>query len=112
MTVQAAIEARAVSVRTRAGEVTIRDVSLTVGHGELVAIIGGRGSGKTTLLDVLSGLRLPCSGTVLRHSRPHARAATGPVSSEQSAGQIGYVPDGETMHPILPLGSALPYTAA
>jgi len=95
MTVQASIEARAVSHRTRAGEVAVRDVSMTVGHGELVAIIGGSASGKATLLDALSGLRLPTSGTVVR----------------RSAGQLGYVPVGDSLHPVLPLSRALHYTA-
>jgi ABC-type multidrug transport system ATPase subunit len=93
--VQAAIEARAVSHRTRAGEVAVRDISFTVGHGELVAIIGGRGSGKTTLLNAMSGLRPPTSGTVVR---PAGR-------------QVGYVPDGDTLHAVLPLARALRYTA-
>ena len=58
-------EVRAIGQRARSSEeVTLRDVSLTVGHGELVAIIGGSGSGKTTLLDAMSGLRPPSSGTV------------------------------------------------
>ena len=92
---QAAIEARAVSHRTRAGEVAVRDISFTVGQGELVAIIGGRGSGKTTLLDAMSGLRPPTSGTV---DRPAGRAA-------------GYVPDADPLHAVLPLGRALRYTA-
>ena len=67
VSVQAAIEVRAIGQRARSSEeVTLRDVSLTVGHGELVAIIGGSGSGKTTLLDAMSGLRPPSSGTVDR----------------------------------------------
>ena len=94
--VQAAIEARAVTHRTRAGEVTMRDMSLTVGQGELVAIIGGSGSGKATLLDALSGLRPPTSGTVLRNG----------------ARQIGYVPMEDSNPPLLPLARALRYTAA
>jgi ABC-type bacteriocin/lantibiotic exporter with double-glycine peptidase domain len=57
--VQAAIEARAVTYRTRAGEVTVRNVSLTVGQSELVAIIGGSASGKATLLNSMSGLGSP-----------------------------------------------------
>jgi ABC-type multidrug transport system ATPase subunit len=92
--VQAAIEARAVSHRTRAGEVAVRDVSLTVGHGDLVAIIGGRGSGKTTLLNAMSGLRPPTSGTIVRAARP-----------------ASYVPDGDTLPAALPLARALGYTA-
>src|ERR1700744_6635358 len=96
MTVQAAIDARAVSRRTGAGEVEVGDFSLTVGHGELVAIIGGIGSGKTTLLDALSGRRPPTSGTVARGD----------------ARRIGDVPSGDSSPPVLPLVHALRYTAA
>jgi ABC-type multidrug transport system ATPase subunit len=102
--VQAAIEARAVSCRTRAGEVALRDVSLTVGRGELAAIIGSGGSGKATLLSAMAGLRAPASGTVLRHVQGDGRPAGSPLS-----GQIGYVPSGDTMHPALPLARALRY---
>ena len=105
--VQAAIEARAVSYRTRAGEVTVRDVSLTVGQGELVAIIGGSGSGKATLLDAMSGLRPPTSGTVLRHVPGDARQAGGPPPGRSVR------PAAVTRsHPVLPLARALRYTAA
>jgi ABC-type multidrug transport system ATPase subunit len=105
--VQAAIEARAVTYRTRAGEVTVRDVSLTVGQGELVAIIGGSGSGKATLLNSMCGLRPPTSGTILRHVPGDERQAADPPSW-----RIGYVPRGDTIHPVLPLARALRYTVA
>jgi ABC-type multidrug transport system ATPase subunit len=95
VTVQAAIEVRAIGQRTRFRGVTLRDISLTVGYGELVAIIGGSGSGKTVLLDVMAGLRPPSSGTVRRERE-----------------NIGYVPDADTLHAVLPLGRALRYTAA
>jgi branched-chain amino acid transport system ATP-binding protein len=35
---------------------TVRDVSLTVGNGEAVALIGANGAGKSTVLRALSGL--------------------------------------------------------
>jgi branched-chain amino acid transport system ATP-binding protein len=41
------------------------DVNLTVGRGELVALLGPNGVGKTTLLRVLSGLAKPDTGQVI-----------------------------------------------
>jgi len=49
-----------------AGAVTaLRDVSLTLGHGEFIAIVGPSGCGKSTLLRLVSGLETPSQGRIL-----------------------------------------------
>ena len=72
-----------------------------------MAIIGGTSSGKATLLNSMSGLCPPTSGTILRHVPGDARQA-----ADRPSGQIGYVPRGDTIHPVLPLARALRYTVA
>lgn len=42
----------------------VRDVSLSVGRGEVHAVLGGHGAGKTTLLEAVGGQVRPVSGSV------------------------------------------------
>jgi branched-chain amino acid transport system ATP-binding protein len=54
--------------RTRA----LRGISLTVGAGDAVGIIGPTGAGKTTTLKTIAGLVRPSAGRVLLDGRAHA----------------------------------------
>ena len=67
----------------------LRDVSLHVGEGELVTLVGRNGAGKTTLLRCVMGLhrqssgRVRLKGTDISAWPPYTRARAG----------LGYVPD-------------------
>ncbi len=57
------LEVDRLSVRLGRTEV-LRDVSFTVGPGELLSLLGPNGSGKTTLLRTIAGFETATSGTV------------------------------------------------
>ena len=46
------------------GTAALQNISLDIGHGEAVAIVGANGSGKTTLLSHVCGAVLPTAGDV------------------------------------------------
>lgn len=67
------VEIRATGIsKSFDGRAVLREISLTVRRGELVAIVGGSGSGKTVLLHLLAGLTPVDRGTVevADHARP------------------------------------------
>ncbi len=68
MTASVLIELKNITKRFSSGSATttvLDDVTLTIRHGEFVALVGPSGSGKTTLTHIIGGLLQPTSGKVL-----------------------------------------------
>jgi len=80
------IEVRAVSY-AYGDSSAVRDVSLTLGEGQLVALTGPNGSGKSTLLKLLTRVLAPQSGEVLFEGRP-----LGDWPAKEYAKRTGYLP--------------------
>jgi branched-chain amino acid transport system ATP-binding protein len=76
--------------------VALHDVSLTVGEGEVVALLGANGAGKTTTLRAISGL-VPRSGQVVYAGSDVRRA------SPERLARLGlaHVPEGRGLFPEL-----------
>ena len=81
------LAAKAVTV-TIGGKTLLHDASLSLGSGEIVALVGPNGAGKSTLLRVLSGDLTPRAGSVHLNGRalasytPRALAGHGAVLSQ------------------------------
>ena len=64
----------------------VKDISLEVSRGEVVAIMGENGSGKTTLLNLIAGLLKPNPGQVIIDGKDMKR-----LKLHQLAGKVGIV---------------------
>ena len=69
--------------------VVLRDVSVTVAAGEVVALLGPNGAGKTTRLRAISGLLAPTAGSIEVCGRPTAGMAPHRVALLG----VGHVPE-------------------
>jgi branched-chain amino acid transport system ATP-binding protein len=82
------------AVCTNYGKIRIlRDVSLTVGEGEVVALLGLNGAGKTTTMRSILGLTPPRAGTVTYAGQN----ITGWPAYKVARLGVGYVPEGRRM---------------
>jgi ATP-binding cassette, subfamily C, bacterial len=72
----------------------VKDLSLVIPAGKVVALVGPSGAGKSTIADILMGLVLPDSGTLRLDGRP-----LGPEGVRGWRDRIGYVaPDTFLFH--------------
>lgn len=74
----------------------VDDVSLHVGAGELVGIVGRSGSGKTTFLNMVAGLLKPSRGSVAVNGVDILSLSDAELSVLRNR-SIGYVPQGQSL---------------
>jgi branched-chain amino acid transport system ATP-binding protein len=83
-------------------------LSLSVGAGEVQAIIGANGAGKTTLLRAICGLKAPTSGSIAFDGAD----LTGMRTERRVAAGIVMVPEGRRLFPSLTVQENLQVGAA
>ncbi len=81
----------------------LRDISLEIGHGEIVALIGPNGAGKSTVLKSIVGLTDIKSGEIFFKGNPITHL---PTHALLKLG-IGFVPQGRLVFPNLTVGENL-----
>jgi putative ABC transport system ATP-binding protein len=74
----------------------LEQVSLSVGKGELVSLLGRSGSGKTTLLNLTAGLLAPDQGQVIIDGFDLGQMQERRQSALRNQ-KIGYVPQGQSL---------------
>jgi iron complex transport system ATP-binding protein len=94
--VSGVLTARGVTVRL-GGTAIVRDASLALNAGELVALVGPNGAGKTTLMRALAGL-VPADGAITLTGKPLAS-----LSPRERARAIAYLPQGHIFHWPMPV---------
>jgi branched-chain amino acid transport system ATP-binding protein len=76
----------------------LKRVSLSVGRGEVVGILGRNGAGKTTLLKAIMGIVTPTSGEITING---TISLNGQSTADVVWTGIGYVPQGRAIFPAL-----------
>ena len=97
------LEARDVTRTLPEGPTLVRDISLSVGRGEFVAVTGPSGSGKSSLLYLLGLLDRPTKGEVRLEGRDTARLSAKEMAALRLA-RLGFV---FQFHFLLPEFSAI-----
>ena len=77
------------------GIAVVRELSLQVRPGEVVALLGPNGAGKTTTLETIAGLHRPISGTI----ELSGRGVGGRPAHALARGGLALVPEGRALFP-------------
>lgn len=75
-----------------AGGPLFSGLSMRVGQGEFVSLVGGSGCGKSTLFKIIAGLIAPTRGEIIVHGQ-------GPPQTGCRLGQIAYMPQQDLLLP-------------
>ena len=73
----------------------VKGISLTVGRGQLIALIGANGAGKTTTLKAISGLLIPAGGKIVFDGKDITTASARKILSLG----IAHCPEGRHVFP-------------
>ena len=80
------LEVKGLSFGYQKGQQTLRDVSFSIGKGEMVSIVGRNGAGKSTLSKLICGFETPDVGEIFLNGKPLAEE-----NIRRRARHIGYV---------------------
>lgn len=80
------LEVKDLSFGYQKGQQTLRDVSFSIGKGEMVSIVGRNGAGKSTLSKLICGFETPDAGEIFLNGKPLAEE-----NIRRRAQHIGYV---------------------
>lgn len=80
------LEVKNLSFGYQKGQQTLRDVSFSIGKGEMVSIVGRNGAGKSTLSKLICGFETPDAGEIFLNGKPLAEE-----NIRRRAQHIGYV---------------------
>src|SRR3989339_321696 len=83
-------------IHTYYGKISaLKGVSLHIGQGEIVAIIGANGAGKTTLINTISGLIHPAQGSIHFNGEPISGLPAYVIARKG----IAQIPEGRKLFP-------------
>lgn len=80
------LEVKGLSFGYQKSQQTLRDVSFSIGKGEMVSIVGRNGAGKSTLSKLICGFETPDAGEIFLNGKPLAEE-----NIRRRAQHIGYV---------------------